>query len=702
MKLFNLYPFLLCGAVLSSALQAAESSHEASDETETAELDAIVVQADLREHTDIGRVPASVAVLDEDALRASTQQHFNEVIELVPNLHWASGGNRPRHLQIRGIGERSQYEGAPNPSVGFLVDDIDFTSLGPVAGLFDVEQIDVLRGPQGTRFGANALAGLVYIKTHEPSMQRAQRIETLIGDDGQSALGLVSTGPLNDTLAYRLAVQQHRANGFRHNDYLDRDDTHGRDEFLLRGKLASQTSDRWQFSATYLLADLDNGYDAFAPENGFTTHSDKPGRDAQKSSALGVRLTHRAHRAFDLVSLSSLSTHENRYDFDGDWGNPEYWGEFSPYDFTAENDRDRDMYSQELRLVSKPDGRLFNDSTDWVAGLYWHRLQEDNAFLDLYNGAVSRQLDSAFSATTRALFGQLTHANDRGGEFTLGLRHEQRRSHYRDSHGLSVNQDNDMQGGQIAWLQTLGDNHSGYVSLSRGYKGGGFNLDPALPTALREYGPEQLWNLEAGLKGHSPSQALWMSFTVFHSQRRNMQVSTSRQLDPNDPLTFVFFTANAASGTNQGLETELRWHLSPLLTAHMSLALLDATFDDFIGPDGDISGREQAHAPSHQYSLGLEYQRVGGFFTRVDVNGSDGFYFSDSHAQQAPSYALVNFKSGFRAERWAVYLWARNLFDRRFATRGFFFGLEPPDFPDRSYLQLGHPRHFGLSAEFLF
>ena len=113
-------------------------------------------------------LPQSVTVLDRDTLQLAGVQHFEDVLPLVPDLNWAAGTSRPRFFQLRGIGEVEQYQGAPNPSVGFLIDDIDFSGVGMPATLFDTQQIEVLRGPQGTAYGANALAGLISVRTVDP------------------------------------------------------------------------------------------------------------------------------------------------------------------------------------------------------------------------------------------------------------------------------------------------------------------------------------------------------------------------------------------------------------------------------------------------------------------------------------------------------------------------------------------------------
>ena len=130
-------------------------------------LEEVVVTATLRKQA-LVEVPLSITVLDQQSLRDAGQQHFEDVLASVPNLHWAGGTSRPRYFQLRGIGEREQYEGAPNPSVGFLIDDIDFSGIGMPATLFDVDRIEVLRGPQGMRYGANALAGLIVMRSADP------------------------------------------------------------------------------------------------------------------------------------------------------------------------------------------------------------------------------------------------------------------------------------------------------------------------------------------------------------------------------------------------------------------------------------------------------------------------------------------------------------------------------------------------------
>ncbi|MCB1604109.1 MAG: TonB-dependent receptor [Gammaproteobacteria bacterium] len=685
--------------IISIALLLCGFSVIADDAKE--QLDTATVTADLRGEKLQKETSTSIAILNSESIENAGTQHFEDIMSQVPNLNWSSATNRPRYFQIRGIGERSQYEGAPNPSVGFIVDDIDFSALGGVATLFDVEQVEVLRGPQGTRYGANGLAGLIYVKTFEPDFDFSHKLQTLIGDDGDRALGFRSTGGLSDNAAYRFSLHQYNANGFRTNDYLNRDDTNQRDEFVGRGKLLWNANDNLQLNFNLLKAKIDNGFDSFAPENGFIVHSDLPGKDFQNSTGLAMKAKYQSDN-FDFISISSYMKADIDYSYDGDWGNNDYWGEYAPYDFTSQNLRQRKHTSQEFRFLSNESSRIFNDSTDWLLGFYFLNMDEDNQIIELYNGETYRSLNSKFSSDSYALFVQTDTEISFDNTLTAGFRVEKRNAEYDDDNGIDVSPSDSMWGGQISLNHEVSESLNSYATVSRGYKAGGFNLSLSVPDELREYQPEYLWNLEAGLKGFVMDYQLQWNLSAFYSKRKDMQISTSRQTDPNDPLTFVYFTGNAASGSNYGIETDFAFQATDNLNIYGSLGLLKAEFDDFVTSEGNFNGRQQAHAPSYSFSLGAEYQHLNGFFARIDVSGKDSFYFSDSHDQQSEAFTTTNLRVGYQSNSWVLTLWGNNVFDKRYATRGFYFGLEPPNYEDKLYTQLGSPRHLGVSFDYEF
>jgi len=232
------------------AALASASPATAADSSSDSQLDEIIVTATLRP-IPLAKLPGSVSVLTEATLRDAGQQHFEDVLALVPNLNWAGDTSRPRYFQIRGIGELQQYQGAPNPSVGLLIDDIDFSGLGTAATLFDVDHIEVLHGPQGTLYGANALAGLIYVKSAAPADTFGGRAEVDAGDYAERSYGAVITGPVAALdSAFRLAVQRYTSDGFYHNAYLGRGDADRRDELTLRGRWRYEPNDQWRVELT--------------------------------------------------------------------------------------------------------------------------------------------------------------------------------------------------------------------------------------------------------------------------------------------------------------------------------------------------------------------------------------------------------------------------------------------------------------------
>src|SRR5687768_11736120 len=216
----------------------------AADPSPTDVLQEVIVQASLREEA-ATELPASVTVLGNETLAVAGVQHFQDVVGLVPNLNWSAGTSRPRYFQLRGIGEMDQFQGAPNTSVGFLIDDIDFSGIGMPAMLFDTEQIEVLRGPQGTAYGANALAGLINVRTRDPQQELDLSGEATAGDYGTYGVSGVLGGGVGQAgdKAFRLVAQRYESDGFRRNVFLGRDDTNGFDETNVRGKYRWDATD---------------------------------------------------------------------------------------------------------------------------------------------------------------------------------------------------------------------------------------------------------------------------------------------------------------------------------------------------------------------------------------------------------------------------------------------------------------------------
>ncbi len=678
------------------------------------ELTEILVTAEFRP-VNLQNQAASVSVLTGDTLSQLAAQHLEDVLNIAPNVNYSSGASRSRFYQIRGIGERSQFQEPLNPSIGFVVDGIDFSGLGTMGTLFDVDQVEVLRGPQGTLHGANALAGLINIRTGQPQDEAAMRIEASAAEYNSWSLGVVGTGPLIDeTLLFRLAINSYRSDGFIENDYLNKEDTNRRDESTVRGKLRWLTSEYSTLDVTALYVDVNNGYDAFSLDNTRHTLSDEPGRDEQRSSALGLNW-HKQAMQFDIEAAASYADTSTDYGFDEDWsyvGIAPGW-EYSSYD---QYTRDRNSFSAEVRLLSNQESLLFNGTTSWVLGAYFISDKED---LERRYTFLEQNFNSNYDTETLAVFGQTDTRLSAQWSATVGLRMEQRKTDYTDSNGVSSAPDKNLWGGKLVVEYSVSDNVMMYAGLSRGYRANGVNAnilssndstenpDPSGKLdALQQYDEEFLINYEAGIKSSFAQNTLQARLALFYMDREDQQVKGSLVLPRKDGSTaFIDYTSNAARGNNYGSELEIEWLMSESVTLYANLGLLQTEFEKYVNADGaDLSGRDQAQAPSYQFALGGRFDFGKGFYGRLDLEGKDDYYLSDRHNIKAPSYQLVHARVGYQAKNWSTALWVKNLSDEDVVVRGFgSFGNDPrKEYALEPYYQYANPRVIGLSADYSF
>ena len=659
-------------------------------------IEEIVVTGEFRPE-DIDRVPSSISVVGEHLIEARGAAHLEDIAVVVPNLNLASGASRARYFQIRGIGERGQFAEPLNSSVGLIIDGVDFSGIGTVGTLFDVDQVEVFRGPQGTRYGANALAGLINVATRGPTAVPEARFRVEAGNYDTRAVGAAVAGPLGDRVGYRLAAEQLVSDGFLDNDFLDRDDANERDELTTRAKLRWEASDTTAFDLATGWVNVDNGYDAFSLDNDRTTLSDEPGHDRQKSLYAALKTT------IDGADAARLEVNVAGADSDSDYGYDEDWTfvGFHPFGYSSTDRylRDRRTVTGEARLTSKEGGRLFGGTTDWVVGVYGLTQEED---LTRRYTFLESDFDSEFGIDRAAVFGQLDVALADWTTVTAGLRLERHQSHYRDGEGVQFDPEDDLWGARLGVDRLLDDQTLVYASVARGYKAGGFNTDGTLDADLRDYDPEVLYNYEIGAKGSYFDDRLKTRVSLFYMQREDVQISSSVvRVRDNGSVEFIDYVGNAAEGTNYGLEGEVEWRPVPAVNLFATLGLLESEYENFVNSRGiDLDGREQAHAPGYQFSAGAEYRWRSGAFVRVGVEGRDEFYFSDSENFASDPYELVQASAGMARDGWSVKLWARNLTDEDYPVRGYFFGNDPRlDYAEAGYTQLGAPRRVGVTAE---
>ena len=668
------------------------------------ELDTVMVNGDFRA-TSIEETTSSVTVIDEIEIQKRSAQHLENILNLAPNVNLASGGSRSKYFQIRGIGETGQFINSINPSVGLTVDGIDYSRSGAAGTLFDMKQVEVLRGPQGTRFGANALAGMIVMESNEPTAETQIHYEHTLGNFNTQSTGVAVGGTLiEDSLLGRISVHKHQSDGYMENEYLNRKDTQNQDEITGTAQLKWIANDKLTFDLKAKHFDINNGYDAFNFDSNTTTQSDEPGKDTLKSSAYSLKATAEISPKVNMETTLTKANSDIEYSYDEDWTYVGYHpDEYSSFDQYL---RERNDHSLEVRFLSSENGRIFNNSTDWVMGIY--HLAQNEALQRNYT-YFSEAFISEYRTKNTALYGQLDHHINNKTVLTGGLRVEQFDADYTDSNNISTQTDELLFGGKVGIAYQINPQHLAFTNLSRGYKAGGVNPDGSLSEELIAYNTEYLWNLEAGLNSSLLNNKLKTRLNVFYALRQDQQVKSSIATPIDGGRTeFVEYYGNAAEGENFGLEANIDWNINKQFRLISSLGLLKARFTDYSytepGEDStttiSFDGREQPQSPTYQYSLGGEYYLSENWTLSANIEGKDDYYFSTDHDFKSHSYTLVNTSLEYITGDWTITLWSRNLLDKEYDTRGFgSFGNDPADgYTTNLYTQKGEPRTFGLTV----
>ena len=445
-------------------------------ETAGAQVDEIVITRGFRSEA-LADSASSASVVDVGVIEARSAEHLESVLATTANVTMSSGASRGRFVQIRGIGDLEQFVDPKHyPSVGVSIDGIDLGGLASAAMLFDVDQVQVLRGPQGTAYGAGALAGRIDIASRAPAETFDAYLDAGAGAYGLATLGFAAGGPLAERLNGRIAVQQLQGDGYFENAWLGRDDTNGFDESTVRARLSWAPTDRASLDLTGLRFSSDNGYDAYSLDNTRVTLSDEPGRDNLDLSALGLIARFEPENGVAFEARLNWLDSKVDYGFDEDWT---YVGicdgtlcdpVFDYFSNTDRYTRMREDRSIDLRWLGQ---RAAGDRGDirYVVGLYAQ--DRDESLARQYYGPFA----SEYESNRTAIYAEVQAPLSGRFDLTVGFRRERFDDDYFDSNTFASASDDTLSSGEISLSVAVAEQTTLFATLARGNKPGGVNTE---------------------------------------------------------------------------------------------------------------------------------------------------------------------------------------------------------------------------------
>lgn len=653
----------------------------------SSQVEEVVVTAQRRD-TALQETPISITALGGDLLEDRGIEDMRDIQLLAPGIHVGEFFGSAL-ITVRAIGNDTSSISA-DPGVAVHVDGVYLARrLYQTGAFFDIERIEVLRGPQGTLYGRGATGGAINILTRAPTEELEGYARVTLGNYNLVMTEGAISGPLfgSDVLG-RLAFKTNDHEGYTPNIF-NGDAYDDADEVDVRGRLRFQPSDtlRIDLSVDYRTV---GGFGGITPDRRFDPLTPTPQELAGGVFATGRRVNHDYRKSYDaeylggslkvdwevggfkLSSLTAARRLESTLVYDID-GTQIAGAAFDPY-FEGQ-----EQFTQEF-TVSRSGERF-----DWVTGLFYFHEQADATMnipfpLDPLSaaGLVGDVRTEAF-----AVYGDLTYHVSERLELTVGARwgrdeKRAREAFYFGGIGGPLLLSDELEADWTAFTPRaaltfeFSSDVTGYLSVSQGFKPGGFNV---WGFQGAPYDPEKVTNYEVGLKTFLLDRSLMANLSVFQMDYAELQVFQIQN--------FLPLITNAAEATIKGAELEFAYRPIQALSFNGTVTYLDATFDSYSAPDParggqvfDLAGNRLTATPEWAINLGAQYtaEVEGGVVTfGVDYGYKSKHYFRpfNDEASAQDAYGLWNARVGYKpdAAGWEVSAWIRNATDELVAGR---------------------------------
>lgn len=669
---------MLYGATAAGQVFCVSSAFAQSDEPD----DRIIVTATKRE-ADIQEVPLSVRALTGDELNRIGAVDLDSYIKTVPGVSLNENGPGQNGVIVRGL---SAVSGRASP-VGYYIDEVSQSqNQQSDLELYDIESVQVLRGPQGTLFGEGSIGGTILIRTNQPKLNEFEASADIEGSlqteggEGFATHGMVNIPVLQDAVALRIVGYHRDDAGWIDNILSGNDDVNTLERTGVRGALLIQPTDALSLTLSGYYQEMITGalqtQDPLFGEGRFEAASPVDGVSVQDIQQYSGRIEYDLGFA-DLTSTTAYYEREQRLDevisdfvATGGFSNN---GNF----IRRENDEPTHIFNHETRLVSSGDNRF-----DWLLGVYHSRRTQsfDQTFTDVLapTGFAGVQFLGENMIRQIGIFGEASYELIDSLDVTVGLRYYREKYSFEGAEifpGAPVTDLSPPDGSDSAFSPKVAisysptDNLNFYGLVTRGFRAGGHTGNPP-GLAPDTFSPDSNWNYEIGAKTVFFDGRLVANIAAYYIDWQDLQVSD--QFFNPTLMQNVNFISNAGSAESKGFELDVFAEPIDDLTINVGVGYVDATLtedvpslDGFAGdrlgdtPDWNISVDAQYEfdiVGDYRGFIGSGYQHIGEAadnFTAVILDGN----------RTLDAYDLVGLRAGIRSDNWELRLFAENLFN---------------------------------------
>lgn len=697
---------MLSGAQAQKVILSRDSSYIPPVQLESFEIKAS------KEKNVLQELPMAASVLKG---RHVEQQEINSLTELssrVPNLFMPDYGSKlTSPIYIRGIGSRIN-----SPSVGLYVDNVPYFEKAAFNfEFFDIERIEILRGPQGTLYGRNTMGGIINIHTQDPLDYRKTSLSVNAGNYDSYKVVVGHHQPVSDKLSLLLNGAFVDRNGYFTNEFTGNpaDDLRsysGR----LRAQYKAADNLTIEYSLNYEDSDQ-NGYPYAEYVDSTNTaknvNYNNPSMYSRKMLSNNVTIEYETDHSI----IKSITSHQYLDDVQS------VDQDFTPASlFFVEQFQEQNMLSQELYFQSKPEDE---SNYEWLCGAFgFTQLSDRQVAVDYgvdaiaaYNLPGPMNYDKYYEQNTNgvAFFHQSTVKDFmiNGLSVTAGIRfdYESASLDYQHDKFLNGNQitdesfDNSLEFWEVlpklSLKYRITDKVNTYITISKGYKTGGFNSSFAREQD-RSFDPEESWNYEWGVKSKYFKNRLRTNLAVFYIDWNKQQiyqpvVDEEGQVQPGSMLK------NAGRSESKGVELEFRGIPTTHTEAFLSFGYTDARFVDYVDGEDDFSGNRIPYVPEYTFHSGIvynhhfDYNWLNQVMFQLDYRGVGKHYWQEENISYQDYYGLLNSKITFKKDDFAVSLYGKNILNKDY--QAFYFNAL-----GKSYAQLGSPAIYGIKLDFSF